>query len=136
MKCLTNEAQTMLAHLPIYLEAKFGPAIWKWFTTSHKADLKDCTWDKQLQKITTDDDQQEGVDFLRGLHGKKLTPWETVDDSDFNMDNDQEITFELDKSFAFIKLLTPLTNKTIPESATILNIPARTLTALAASASA
>ena len=78
---------------PIYLST-LKPSL-------NKADLKDYTWDEQLQKITTEDDQQEGVDFLRGLHGKKLTPWETVADGDFNMNNDQEITFELDKSFAF-----------------------------------
>ena len=33
-----TEAETLLAHLPVYLEVKFGSAIWKWF--SKTADLK------------------------------------------------------------------------------------------------
>ena len=101
MKDVTNEAHTMLAHLPIYLEAKFGENIWKWFTSSHKADLKDYYWDETLQKVVTDDDNYEDVDFLRGLHGTKLTAWETINEADANNFNQQQITFELDKSFAF-----------------------------------
>ena len=101
MKDVTDEAHTMLAHLPIYLEAKFGDNIWKWFTSTHKADLKDYYWDESLQRVVTDDDNCDDADFLRGLHGNKLTAWETVNEVDANTINQQQITFELDKSFAF-----------------------------------
>ena len=31
-----TEAETLLAHLPVYLEVKFGSAIWKWISSDSR----------------------------------------------------------------------------------------------------
>ena len=69
----TTEAETLLAHLPVYLahlpvylEVKFGSAIWKWFSLDCRIEMEDYAWDEDEQRVIETDVEEGPSDFLLG----------------------------------------------------------------------
>ena len=63
-----TEAETLLAHLPVYLEFKFGSAVWKWFSSDCRIEMEDYVWDEDEQRVIEADVEEGPSDFLLGFH--------------------------------------------------------------------
>ena len=74
-----TEAETLLAHLPVYLEVKFRPAIWKWFSSDYQIEMEDYVWDADQERVIEADVEEGPSDFLLGFHGNQMADWEKVD---------------------------------------------------------
>ena len=103
----TTEAETLLAHLPVYLahlpvylEVKFGSAIWKWFSLYCRIEMEDYAWDEDEQRVIETNVEEGTSDFLLGFHGDQMADWEKVDKEDI-YEPENDIKFELDKNFNF-----------------------------------
>jgi len=94
------EAETLLAHLPVYLEVKFGSAIWKWFSSDCRIEMEDYVWDEDQQRVIETDVEEGPSDFLLGFHGEQMADWEKVDEEDID-EPENDVKFELDIFFNF-----------------------------------
>ena len=66
------EAETLLAHLPVYLEVKFGSAIWKWFSADCRLEMDDYTYDVDELRVVDADVEEGPSDFLQGFRGDQM----------------------------------------------------------------
>jgi len=49
---LMHEAQLFLAHLPVYLDTRFGDAIWDWFTLDYKTnEMSNFPWCSVTRRV-------------------------------------------------------------------------------------
>ena len=79
---LQHEAQLSLAHLPVYLEARFGDAIWDWFTPDYKTnEMSNFRWCADTMHVidsptvrvrddATESDDKEEEDYCALLVGE------------------------------------------------------------------
>ena len=95
----SQEATLFLAHLPVYLEFRFGDGVWSWFTTDFRAVMNEFRWcpescrviDAPVVSVTDNDEdsvpEEFEADFLIPLVGATRNNFmddgfETLDDMD------------------------------------------------------
>ena len=94
------EADTILSFLPVFLDAKYGPTIWGWFSPTCKAEMEEFCWDPSLHQVVPilDEKEEDAEDAQTLWGGDTAADWENMDD-DFDDDPSSGMTFELAQYF-------------------------------------
>ena len=92
----SDEANTLVRDLPVYLEAKYGISIWAWFSPEQKSKKAHLHWNSETHQvegdITLDDDLLSPL-YVTG----SLAAWEVVDE--LNLPTSTPVTVDISLLF-------------------------------------